>query len=194
MRLIALFLTSNLFLFGCASQATLRIDSQPTGAYITAVDSDVTGNIPTPFVVKIDKKEFDKNKDSNGCSTFLSNGLKAVWASGATTTANGIKLCGSPTASYQYIFSRDLSYPDLDKDLEFASRQKASAAAQQYAQDQLSIAREALAIEQQKINLQKNEALKRSLTPPQPQQIYKQDTRCTTTYDPYFKEYKTICN
>jgi hypothetical protein len=161
MRLISLLLTLNLFLFGCATQATLRIDSQPSGAYVTATDSAIAGNIPTPFIVKIDKKEFEKHKDTSGCSTFLSNGLKAVWASGATTTANGIKLCGSPTATYQYIFSRDLNYPDLDKDLEFASKQKATAAAQQYAQDQLSIAREALAIEQQKINLQKNEALKR---------------------------------
>jgi hypothetical protein len=187
-------LTLNLFLFGCASTtATLTIDSQPQGAYIAGNSVASGSRINLPFGVLIKADEFEKNKDANGCY-FFSAKTSAVWMSGATTTTDGFKLCGSSRGSYKYIFYRDMSLPGLEMDLDFEMKRNASIALQQQIynanQAQLNQQQADWAREQQR-------SLERQLKPqqpqPQPQLIYKDETRCTTSYSPLFKEYTTVC-
>ena len=187
-------LTLNLFLFGCAgTKATLTIDSSPQGAYVTGQSGASGARINLPFEVVIKADEFEKNKDANGCYFFPAK-TTASWMSGATTTADGIKLCGSSKGSYKYIFYRDMSLPGLEIDLDFEMKRNASIALQQLIYDakqaQLNQQQADWAREQQR-------TLERQLRPqqpqPQPQLIYKDETRCTTSYSPLFKEYTTVC-
>lgn len=125
---LALFIFS---LWGCSTQATLNVFSQPTGAYITEIGTSLTlGIAPTsavynPLILR-------NNKDNNGC--YLVKGLKAKWVSGATSTLNPIRLCGSPTSTYNITINRDSSYPGLEKDLNFAMQVQNMLAQQQQAQ------------------------------------------------------------
>ena len=187
-------LTLNLFLFGCAStKATLTIDSQPQGAYVAGPSGASGSRINLPFEMVIKADEFEKNKDANGCYFFPAQ-ISAFWMSGATTTTDGIKLCGSSKGSYKYIFYRDMSLPGLEMDLDFEMKRNASIAIQQQIynanQTQLNQQQADWAREQQR-------SLDRQLKPQQPQPqlqlIYKDETRCTTSYNPLFKEYETVC-
>ena len=129
-NLTALFLVA--VLSGCASQSTLTVSSQPTGAYITETETGkAIGTAPT--VVYYDSKAMAQNKDSSGC--FLVKGFNAQWVSGATATSpSAIRLCGSTTGAYTFQFSRDSYAPGLDKDLEFALRQDSVRAQQRQSQ------------------------------------------------------------
>jgi hypothetical protein len=117
---------------GCATQSTLTVSSQPSGAQITEIGTGTTFGV-APVVLRYDEKELSKRKDASGC--YIVNGLRANWVSGATTSSETrIRLCGSRTGDYTYHLSRDMSAEGLDKDLDFAMRQSAVSAQQAQAQ------------------------------------------------------------
>ena len=119
-------------LSGCASQSSLTVISQPSGAYITETETGKTHGT-APIVVYYDSKAMSQYKDASGC--FLVKGFDARWVSGATATSPpSIRLCGSSSGAYTYQFSRDSYAPGLDKDLDFAMRQDSVRAQQQQSQ------------------------------------------------------------
>jgi hypothetical protein len=185
-------LTLNLFLFGCASNTgTLIVDSQPQGAYLTGGSQGVRIDLPLTMVIQ--SAEFEKNKDASGCYFFPLKS-SALWMSGATTTTEGMRLCGSSNGNYKYTFYRDMSLPGLEMDLDFEMKRNASTALRQ----QIYNANQAQQIQQQVDWAREEQRLREiRLRPqqpqPQPQRIYKDETRCTTRYDPLFKEYTTLC-
>lgn len=126
------FATLILALAGCASQSSLTVISQPSGAYITETETGKAQGT-APIVVYYDSKAMSQYKDASGC--FLVKGFDARWVSGATASSpSSIRLCGSSSGAYTYQFSRDSSAPGLDKDLDFALRQDAVRAQQQQSQ------------------------------------------------------------
>lgn len=106
---------------GCATHASLTLRSDPEGAHITEVEADLPHGV-APVTVKYDPTRLEQSKDSADC--YLVRGFKAQWVSGATTTINPIKLCGSKAASYNLTFNRNPSAPGMDKDLQFAMQVK----------------------------------------------------------------------
>lgn len=127
LTLISFFLAVS----GCATQATLNVYSQPTGAYITEIDTPLTLGI-TPTAVVYNPSALEQNKNSEGC--YMVRGFKAKWVSGATSTLNPIRLCGGSTDTYNITINRDGSYPNLEKDLNFAMQVQNLLAQQQQAQ------------------------------------------------------------
>ena len=121
-------LTLVAFLTGCATQSTLTVTSQPSGAYITEAGTGRAHGV-APVVIYYDATALSAHKDASGC--FPVGGLNAKWVSGATTSSEPIiRLCGSNTGVYRYLLSRDMNAEGLDKDLDFAMRQSAVAAQQ----------------------------------------------------------------
>lgn len=119
-----------LALSGCATQATLNVYSQPTGAYITEIGTSLTLGI-SPTAVVYNPSALEANKRSDGC--YYVKGLKARWVSGATSTLEPLRICGSSTGTYNITLNRDSNYPDLEKDLNFAMQVQNMLAQQQQA-------------------------------------------------------------
>lgn len=114
--LTALFLVTTIV--GCATPGVrITVTSSPDGAYITS-GGPVTGLVPV--VAFWDKKTLDGlGRDANGC--LLLQGFTATWVSGAVTTVPTLRHCDKSTdGDYSFVMSRDMSTPNLDKDLQFA--------------------------------------------------------------------------
>ncbi len=120
-----------LSLSGCATQSTLQIYSQPIGAYITEVGTSTTLGI-SPTAAYYNASDLHQNKQPDGC--YLVKGYTARWVSGATSTMNPIRICGSSTGTYNITLNRDSEYPDLEKDLNFALQVQNMLAQQRQAQ------------------------------------------------------------
>jgi len=129
-KIIGILVASILFT-GCATQATLSIYSQPEGAYITEVETGKSFGM-APVAVVYDPASLNLHKNAEGC--FMVKGFEARWVSGAASTINPIKLCGSNIGDYNIILNRDSSHPNLEKDLQFAIQLQALRAQQQQAQ------------------------------------------------------------
>ncbi|TAL64922.1 MAG: hypothetical protein EPN79_13295 [Burkholderiaceae bacterium] len=104
-------------LSGCATQASLTVLSQPEGAYITEKETGRSYGV-TPVTIVYDSTALSKFKGTDGC--YRVKGFEARWVSGATANLNLIRLCGSSTDDYKITFSRPPTYPDLERDLQFA--------------------------------------------------------------------------
>lgn len=129
-RVIGICVASILFA-GCATKATLSVYSQPEGAYITEVETGKSFGM-APVAVVYDPASLNLHKNPEGC--FLVKGFEARWVSGAITTISPIKLCGSSVGNYNISLNRDSSYPNLEKDLQFAIQLQTLRAQQQQAQ------------------------------------------------------------
>ena len=129
MRLLILMLLLG-SLGGCATNTpTLWVYSQPQGAYITEVGTGrVAGMAPAASVYNLTALKPYKDKD--GC--YKIKGYEARWVSGARTVIDPMRLCGKED-SYSITLSRDSSYPDLEKDLQFALQIQSIVAQQQQA-------------------------------------------------------------
>ena len=114
---VAALLALSLFFGGCASQASLTILSQPEGAYLTEKG---TGKVygMAPATVVYDSNALESFKGSDGC--YRVKGFDARWVSGATAGLDLITLCGASNGTYNITFSRDPTYPDLERDLQFS--------------------------------------------------------------------------
>lgn len=128
-RMLLLFAPLLACLGGCATDKTLWVYSEPQGAYITQLNAPTSGAMaPASIHYEISQLQ---NKDATGCS--LVRGVEAHWVSGATArTQPAIRLCGNRD-TYSITLSRDSSYPDLDKDLQFALQLQSTIAQQQQA-------------------------------------------------------------
>ncbi len=105
-------------ILGCGTPGVhLTVTSSPDGAYITS-ESPITGLVPV--VAFYDKQMLDNIKrDEDGC-LFL-KGFTATWVSGAVTSVPLIRHCAkSNDGNYNFVMSRDMNAPGLDKDLQFA--------------------------------------------------------------------------
>jgi hypothetical protein len=104
---------------GCATatHATLAVYSQPPGAYLTEVGTGRALGI-APAASYYEAQVLQNHKDVHGC--YVVKGVEAHWVSGARAMTDPVRLCGSATGSYNITLSRDASYPDLEKDLQFA--------------------------------------------------------------------------
>lgn len=102
---------------GCSTPGVrLTVTSQPDGAYITS-EGPVSGIVPV--VAFWEKQSLEKSsKDAEGC--FQLTGFTARWASGAVAEVPVIRICGPADGDYNFAMSRDMNYPNLDKDLQFA--------------------------------------------------------------------------
>lgn len=121
-RFIASFIVAPL-MFGCATQATLTVQSQPQGAYIT---EQGTGRVlgVAPVVSYYDASALKQNRqDAQGC--YLVRGFEARWVSGATTFVPDTRLCNGTTNDYSITVTRNSSDPGLEKDLQFAMQVQA---------------------------------------------------------------------
>ena len=131
----------SLLSFGCATQASLTIFSEPEGAYITEMDTGKSFGM-APVTVTYNPKLLNLYKNAEGC--FVVKGVIARWVSGAKTIIHPIKLCGSNVGSYDVSVDRDPSLPGLDKDLQFVIQLQTLRAQQQQAQAAKSAAAAAL--------------------------------------------------
>jgi hypothetical protein len=103
---------------GCATPGVnITVTSSPDGAYIIS-EGPVTGLVPVEAFW--DKKTLDAlGRDENGC--FLLQGFTATWVSGAVTSVPILRHCDKSTdGNYNFVMSRDMNAPGLDKDLQFA--------------------------------------------------------------------------
>lgn len=118
------------FLGGCATNTpTLTVYSQPQGAYITEVGTGrVVGMAPAASVYN--RSALKAFKDEDGC--YKIRGYEARWVSGARAVIDPMRLCGKED-SYSITLNRDSSYPDLEKDLQFALQVQSILAQQQQA-------------------------------------------------------------
>lgn len=112
---------------GCATEATMIVKTQPSGAYITDVESGEAYGI-APVVVHYDLSGM--TTDSAGCYSVV--GLKAQWVSGAQAEKEAIQLCNG-AGDYETLIIRDSSIPGLDQDLQFALQVQAVRAQQEQA-------------------------------------------------------------
>jgi hypothetical protein len=104
-------------LAGCATQASLSVYSQPPGAYLTEVGTGRVLGI-APAASYYQGKVLQNHKDAQGC--YLVKGVEATWVSGARAVTDPVRFCGSSTGNYHITLNRDASYPNLEKDLQFA--------------------------------------------------------------------------
>jgi hypothetical protein len=145
-------------LSGCATQASLAVFSQPEGAYLTEKGTGKVYGV-APARVVYDSKALSNFKGADGC--YRVKGFEARWVSGATASLDPITLCGSSTGAYNITFSRAPTYPDLERDLQFALQLQSIRAQQQEAR----AAQDAAAA-----------AVYRAFNPPQPKPL-----NCTST-------------
>jgi hypothetical protein len=104
-------------IMGCSTPGfRLTVTSQPDGAYITSGGAE-SGIVPV--VAFWEKQSLEKSsRDAEGC--FQLKGFTARWASGAVTDVPVVRVCGEADGDYNFVMSRDMNYPDLEKDLQFA--------------------------------------------------------------------------
>jgi hypothetical protein len=114
-KLFALVLVSTIT--GCSTPGvTLTVTSNPDGAYITS-GGPVSGIAPVRGFWAMESVK-RSSRDSEGCYTL--QGFTARWASGAVTEKPQVRVCGEPDGDYELNMHRDMNYPNLDKDLQFA--------------------------------------------------------------------------
>lgn len=117
-------------LTGCTTQATLTIQSQPDGAYVSEAGTGRPWGI-APVLVYYDRGNLTRFRGKDGC--YVVKGFEARWVSGIVAKLNAVRLCGSPTGNYVITAARDPSQPGLDKDMQFALQVQATRAQQQQA-------------------------------------------------------------
>jgi len=115
---------------GCATQASLTVDSQPPGAYLTEKGTGKVYGV-SPVTIVYDSKMLANFRRADGC--YRVKGFEAQWVSGATSSLEVITLCGASNGAYNITFSRAAGYPDLEKDLQFALQLQSIRAQQQQA-------------------------------------------------------------
>ncbi|TJY59848.1 hypothetical protein E4T66_11740 [Sinimarinibacterium sp. CAU 1509] len=117
----------------CATQATMTIYSQPPGAYITEIGTEMALGI-APVVSYYNESALRANRsDAQGC--YLIKGFEAQWVSGArAASTEAIRLCKGTTNNYIWTITRNSDDPGLDKDLQFALQIQTLLTQQQQAQ------------------------------------------------------------
>jgi hypothetical protein len=123
--------TAMSLLVGCTQYATLTVNTQPEGAFITETQSGASIGI-APVTISYVATEVAQHPTADGC--YLVNGLEARWVSGVTASLETIKLCGLPVADFTISMNRDPKAPGLDKDMQFAVQVQSSRAKQRQAQ------------------------------------------------------------
>ncbi|MEK6640166.1 MAG: hypothetical protein AABZ17_05795 [Nitrospirota bacterium] len=133
-KLVALVLVSAIV--GCSTPGvTVTVTSQPDGAYITS-GGPVSGIVPVAAFWEMQSLK-KSSRDADGC--FQLKGFTATWVSGAVTDVPVVRVCGEADGEYNFVMSRDMSHPNLEKDLQFSLQvqavraQNAQAAASQAA-------------------------------------------------------------
>ena len=102
---------------GCSTPGVrLTVTSEPDGAYITS-GGPVSGIVPVVAFWEMQSLE-KSSRDEKGC--FQLKGFTARWASGAVTEVPVVRVCGEADGDYNFVMSRDMNHPNLEKDLQFA--------------------------------------------------------------------------
>lgn len=117
-------------LSGCATRATLTINSQPEGAFIREIGTGLTLGT-APANIYYEPSVLNRHRDYGGC--FKVKGIEATWPSGAVSRLDPIRLCGEDTGRYTITLNRDPALPGLDVDLNYSLRLQSTRAAQQAA-------------------------------------------------------------
>jgi hypothetical protein len=112
-NLLLLLLCAGLAATGCSTRAKLTITTEPEGGYVANLGGKLIGM--APVTVYYDPAVLQGRKDSQGC--FVVTGFEAQWQSGATTKDTPIRLCGTPTGTYDIQLTRDRNYPGLALDM-----------------------------------------------------------------------------
>ncbi len=102
-------------LSGCATQPSLRISSQPEGAWISGLGSG-EGYGMAPALIRLDEEYLQQHRTADGC--YIVDGVEARWVSGATSTLQNIRLCENDHNFRDITLSRPAGYPGLAKDLQ----------------------------------------------------------------------------
>ena len=102
-------LLATVLVTGCASQATLRIHSEPLGAYITDNSGRLLGTAPVDVSYMLDE---------NSTTCIETDGFSAHWVSGVEEDIRPLVLCEAGYTST--LIYRDYSQPGLAEDREFA--------------------------------------------------------------------------
>ena len=105
-------------LVGCASQAEIFFISQPEGAIISRLGSNVAFG-QAPLTTTFDSSSIH-GVDSQGC--HILDGVEARWDSGAITQVTELRLCDGNSGNYYYRIQRPVSYPDLQTDIRKANQ------------------------------------------------------------------------
>lgn len=114
-KLFALVLVSAIA--GCSTPGVrLTVTSEPDGAYITS-GGPVSGIAPVVAFWEMQSLE-KSSRDQKGC--FQLKGFTARWASGAVTEVPVVRVCGEADGDYNFVMSRDMNHPNLEKDLQFS--------------------------------------------------------------------------
>jgi len=114
-KLFVLVLASTIV--GCSTPGVrLTVTSEPDGAYITS-GGPVSEIVPV--VAFWEMRSLEKtSRDEKGC--FQLKGFTARWASGGITEVPVVRVCGEADGDYNFMISRDMNHPNLEKDLQFA--------------------------------------------------------------------------
>lgn len=104
---------------GCASRVELTVRTEPAGALVTEVGTGTSFGV-APATVVYQSQQLEQTPDGQGC--YRVRGLQATWGSGAVTTLDPVRLCGSPSGSKLITIGRNPNAPGLQQDLDFALR------------------------------------------------------------------------
>lgn len=105
-NLVALVLLSTIV--GCSTP----------GVRLTVTAAPVPASGIVPVVAFYEMQSIEKSpRDKDGC--FQLQGFTARWASGATTEMPVVRICGAADGNYNFVMSRDMNHPNLEKDLQF---------------------------------------------------------------------------
>lgn len=107
-----------LILSGCATQATLTINTQPVGGYVTEIGTGGVFGLSPNAVAVYDLASPNVPKNAAGC--YLVKGVTVQWVSGATANTGEITLCGPSNGTYNLAVNRPSNYPNIEDDIRFS--------------------------------------------------------------------------
>jgi hypothetical protein len=116
---------------GCSTPGIrVTVISEPDGAYITSEDDGPYGEsgiVPVVAFWGEELLESPSNRDKRGCLRLT--GFTATWVSGAVTKVPVVQHCEKSTnGDYHFVMKRDMNFPGLEKDLQFALSVQAQSA------------------------------------------------------------------
>lgn len=107
-----------LLLSGCATQATLHINTQPIGGYVTELGSGAVVGLSPNAVTYYDLETPPVIKNAAGC--YVVRGMTVQWVSGAVANTGDITLCGQSNGTYNLTVNRPNDYQNVEADIRFA--------------------------------------------------------------------------
>ena len=107
----------------CANTHSLIVESEPEGATLTTLGTDVDLGL-APVLLVYEQSDLEKSRQEDGC--YRVRGIEARWRSGAMAVMDPITLCDTDQRQHERTLARPHTAPDLRVDLQFAHELRAA--------------------------------------------------------------------